>query len=81
MKFFNVNFSISQNAFICRNIDDSIDFTSKELIDGGILDSVTLVEIATELMDEFDIDIPYEEITPENFNSIDAMTELVEKYV
>ena len=38
---------------ICRNIDDSIDFTSKELIDGGILDSVTLVEIATELMDEF----------------------------
>ncbi len=66
---------------ICRNIDDSIDFTSKELIDGGILDSVTLVEIATELMDEFDIDIPYEEITPENFNSIDAMTELVEKYV
>ena len=44
-------------------------------------DSVTLVEIASELMDEFDIEIPYEEIMPENFNSIDAMSALVEKYV
>ena len=32
-------------------------------------------------MDELDIEIPYEEIMPENFNSIDAMTALVEKYV
>lgn len=66
---------------ICMGIDDTIDFTSEELIDGGMIDSVTLVEIATELMDEFNIDIPYEEITPENFNSVDAMTSLVEKYV
>ncbi len=66
---------------ICMGIDDTIDFASEELIDGGMIDSVTLVEIATELMDEFNIDIPYEEITPENFNSVDAMTSLVEKYV
>ena len=48
---------------------------------GGLIDSVTLVEIATELMDELNIDIPYEEITPENFNSVDAITSLVERYV
>ncbi len=66
---------------ICKGIDDSIDFTSTELIDGGLVDSVTLVEIATELMDAFNIEIPYEEIIPANFNSIDAMAELVEKYV
>lgn len=66
---------------ICMNVDDSIDFTSTELIDGGLIDSVTLVEIATELMDELNIDIPYEEITPENFNSVDAITSLVERYV
>ena len=63
------------------SVDDSIDFTSTELIDGGLIDSVTLVEIATELMDELNIDIPYEEITPENFNSVDAITSLVERYV
>lgn len=66
---------------ICKGIDDFIDFTSTELIDGGLVDSVTLVEIATELMDAFNIEIPYEEIIPANFNSIDAMAELVEKYV
>ena len=48
---------------ICMSVDDSIDFTS------------------TELMDELNIDIPYEEITPENFNSVDAITSLVERYV
>ena len=66
---------------ICMSVDDSIDFTSTELIDGGLIDSVTLVEIATELMDELNIDIPYEEITPENFNSVGAITSLVERYV
>ena len=42
---------------------------------------MVLVEIATGLMEEFDIEIPYEEIIPDNFNSIDAMVRLVEKYV
>ena len=66
---------------ICMSVDDSIDFTSTELIDGGLIDSVTLVEIATELMDELNLDIPYEELPPENFNSVDAITSLVERYV
>ena len=66
---------------ICEEIDGSIDYTSTKLIDEGLIDSVTLVEIATELMDEFEIEIPYEEIIPDNFNSIDAMVGLVEKYV
>ncbi len=66
---------------ICTNIDDSVDYTSTKLIDGGLIDSVVLVEIATGLMEEFDIEIPYEEIIPDNFNSIDAMVRLVEKYV
>ena len=66
---------------ICTNIDDSVDYTSTKLIDGGLIDSVVLVEIATGLMEEFDIEIPYEEIIPANFNSIDAMVRLVEKYV
>lgn len=66
---------------ICTAVDGSVDYTSTALIDDGLLDSVTLIEIVTEIMDEFDIEIPYEDVTPENFNSIDAMVQMVEKYV
>lgn len=66
---------------ICRGLDGEIDFNSKELVDGGLLDSVTLVEVISEIMEELDVDIPFEEITPANFNSVDAMAALVEKYV
>lgn len=66
---------------ICSEVDDSIDFTSTTLIDDGLLDSVTLIKLISELTDAFGVDIPYEEIIPENFNSVKAMAELVQKYV
>ena len=56
-----------------------IDFTgSDELVDDGILDSLTLTGIIAELSMEFDIEIPYDEIIEENFNSVAAMEEMVE---
>ncbi|MDO4523624.1 MAG: phosphopantetheine-binding protein, partial [Eubacteriales bacterium] len=58
-----------------------IDFEcSEELVDDGILDSMTLVGIISALSMEFGIEFPYDEIVPENFNSIDSMVELVEKF-
>lgn len=65
---------------ICMEIDDTIDYTSTELIDGGLIDSITFVEILTEIMDTFEIEIPYSENISANYNSIDAMVKLVEKY-
>lgn len=57
-----------------------IDFTaSDELVDDGILDSLTIVSLIGTLSMEYAIDIPYEEIVPENFNSIDAMAAMVER--
>ena len=47
-----------------------VDFTSSdELVDEGILDSLTLTGIIAALSMEFDIEIPYDEIIEENFNS------------
>ena len=57
-----------------------IDFTaSDELVDDGILDSLTIVSVIGTLSMEYGIDIPYEEIIPENFKSIDAMEAMVER--
>ena len=57
-----------------------VDFTSSdELVDEGILDSLTLTGIIAALSMEFDIEIPYDEIIEENFNSVEAMSEMVER--
>ncbi len=57
-----------------------IDFTaSEELVDDGILDSLTITGIIALLTMEFGIMIPYEEIIEENFNSVAGLARLVEK--
>ena len=57
-----------------------VDFTaSNELVDDGILDSLTITGIIATLTMEFGITIPYEEIIEENFNSISRLAKMVER--
>ena len=57
-----------------------IDFTvSSTLIDDDVIDSFKIIQVVSVLSDNFNIDIPYEEISGDNFNSIDKITEMVEK--
>lgn len=58
----------------------NIEFLSSDkLVDDGILDSLSIMEIVATLSTEFDINIPFEEIVEENFNSIDGLTAMVER--
>lgn len=66
-------------ALLKENFSE-IDFTESDLlVDDGILESMTLVEIIATIALELDITIPYEEIIPQNFNSIDAMAAMLER--
>ncbi len=57
-----------------------IDFTSSDhLIDDGILDSLDLVTIVTVLMDEYDVEVSVDDLVPENFNSVQAIYDLIER--
>ena len=56
-----------------------IDFSSDSLVDDGILDSVLITEIISHISMEFNVQIPYEEVKEENFNSLSAMVALVDK--
>ena len=63
---------------ILKEMNDTIDFeTEKALIDGEIIDSLDLMELISEMEEAFDITIEMEDIIPENFNSADAMWELI----
>ncbi|MBR1497801.1 MAG: acyl carrier protein [Oscillospiraceae bacterium] len=50
-----------------------------DLVDGGILTSLDLVSLVSELSDVFDITIPARELVPEHFNSAAAIWEMVER--
>ena len=65
---------------ILNELHDDVDFTTETaLIDDGILDSLDIVSIVTEIDSEFDVRIPPEEIIPENFNSAEALWDLIER--
>ncbi len=53
--------------------------TSTSLVKDGNLTSFELVRLVTQINDVFDLSIPSEEITPENFDSAEAMYRLIER--
>ena len=65
---------------ILQEIRPDVDFQAEEkLIDDGILDSFDIVSIVGELNDTFDIDITPVDIVPENFNSAEAMWDMIQR--
>lgn len=65
---------------ILKGIRPDVDFgNEKKLIDGRVLDSFDIISIVSEFNDAFDIEINVEDLEPENFNSVEAMMDLIEK--
>ena len=63
---------------ILQQIRSDIDFEKETtLVDDGMLDSFDIVSIVSELTMEYDIDISIDDMTAENFNSAEAMLEMV----
>lgn len=64
---------------ILTSIRPDVDFENeKSLIDDEILESFDVIQIVTELMEAFDVDIDADDIEAENLNSVEDMIELVE---
>jgi acyl carrier protein len=51
------------------------------LISGGIVDSFSMVSLKRFLENKYSISIPDEEATPEAFDSVNKIVELVQKFV
>ena len=65
---------------ILTEICPGIDFeTETALIDDGLIDSLDIVAVVTDLMDTFDVQLGVDDLTPENFNSVDAICQLIER--
>lgn len=65
---------------ILEDINDGVDYeTCTTLIDKGYLDSLAIISLVAEIEEEFDVQIPTVEIIPENFNSAQAIWNLIER--
>jgi acyl carrier protein len=65
---------------ILQDLHPEVDFeTCDTLVDDKIIDSFDIVSIISEINEEFDVVIPAEEIIPENFNSAEALYDLIQR--
>ena len=63
---------------ILNELRPDVDFeTCTTLIDDGVLDSFDLVSLIGELTDAFEVEISFDDIEPENFNSVENMLDLL----
>lgn len=65
---------------ILNELRPELDFEKENtLIDDGVLDSFDLVSLIGEINDQFDVEIDFDDIELENFNSVQAMEKLIQR--
>ena len=65
---------------ILNRLHPDVDFTEVEdLYDEGVLDSLDMVRLVTEIGQAFDVSIPAEELVPENFQNVNTILALIER--
>lgn len=65
---------------ILKLIKPSADFENvKTIVDDGLLDSLQFMNLVSELVGRFGIEINIEDIVPENFNSIESIEAMVKR--
>jgi acyl carrier protein len=64
---------------ILKEIRPDVEFgTARGLVDDGVLTSFDIIDIVTDINLAFDVSIGVADLTPDNFNSAEAMMALIE---
>lgn len=65
---------------VLGEIRPDVDFANeKKLIDDGVLDSFDIIQVVMALNEAYEIDINVEDLEPDNFNTVEAMLQLIQK--
>lgn len=65
---------------ILEEVKPGVDFTKEDnLIESGILDSLSIITLVAKISDEFDVEITPIELVPENFKSAETIYALIQK--
>ena len=65
---------------VLEDINPDIDYeTEDQLIDGKVLDSLSIITLVSQIAETFDIEIGPEYLVPEHFNSAQAIWAMVQE--
>lgn len=65
---------------ILQEIKPGVDFKGKtNLYESGILDSMSIIMLTSELNEEFQVEIQVTDLIPENFDSAESMMDMIER--
>jgi acyl carrier protein len=65
---------------ILKDLRPDVNFEQEDkLIDNGVLDSFDLVALVGEINEAFDVEVEFEDMEPENFNSVENMYAMIVK--
>lgn len=57
--------------------EEALDYTGDNMMEEGVIDSFTVINVVSELEDVFDIEIDAKYVVAENFRNKEAIIELV----
>ena len=65
---------------VCKRCLPNVDFeNNNRLIESGLIDSLSFMKLVSELSFNFNIFFDAMDLTPDNFQSIDAIVKIVER--
>ena len=63
---------------ILQTVKPGVDFSAETaIIDKGLLESFDIIRLVSMLADEFDVEFTAAELIPENFNSVEAIEQII----
>lgn len=72
--------TLSEIIELLEDIKEDVDYEDEDqLVDARILDSFDILAVIGALDEEFDVAVPAKDIIPDNFNSAQAICELVNR--
>jgi Phosphopantetheine attachment site. len=65
---------------ILQTVRPDVDFTTeKNLLQSGVLDSLSIVMLVSDLQEAFDIEVTPVDIVPENFESAETIYSMIQR--
>jgi acyl carrier protein len=66
-------------AIFAQTLNIHVPSDDTDLIDGGLLDSLALVELVVEVEQRFGVTIPFDTLDIDDFRSVDSIGGVIEK--